>query len=107
MTAAVLAALLACPAGPGSRTPRLAAAPDALYLSWQDADAVKVARFDGVSWSSPVAVVPLAGLFVNWADFPALAAWEGGGVALSWLPKSATGKVLKRVLRDQALSTAR
>lgn len=96
MKAAALAALLACPAGPGSRTPHLAAAPDALYLSWQEpgaggATAVKVARFDGRSWSRPRSVVESKDLFVNWADFPALAAWEGGGVAVSWLPKSATG----------------
>lgn len=91
MKAAALAALLACPAGPGSRTPRLAVAPDALYLSWQGPGSVRVSRFDGKSWSKPRTVVESRDLFINWADFPALAAWEGGGLALSWLPKSATG----------------
>lgn len=96
MNAAVLAALLACPAGPGSKTPRLAAAPDALYLSWQEPDgegetAVVVARWDGKTWGPARTVVRRKNLFVNWADFPALTALDNGGLALSWLPKSAAG----------------
>lgn len=91
MKAAVLSALLACPAGPGSRTPRLAASPDALYLSWQEGSSVRVSRWDGEKWSKPSVAVDDKALFVNAADFPALAPLQGGGLALSWLPRSAPG----------------
>lgn len=89
MTAAVLAALLACPAGPGSRTPRLSAAPGGLVLSWQEpaakGAALRFSRWDGKSWSRPALVARRAAISVNNADFPSVIALRGGGYAAQWI----------------------
>lgn len=89
MTAAVLAALLACPAGPGSRTPRLSSAPGGLVLSWQEPGpkdaALRFSRWDGKSWSKPALVARRPAISVNNADFPSVIALEGGGYAAQWI----------------------
>lgn len=89
MKAAALAALLACPAGPGSVTPRLSPAPGGLLLSWQEkapeGAALRFARWDGRAWSEPMLVARRRAMSVNGADFPSVVALAGGGYAAQWI----------------------
>lgn len=95
MKAAALAALLACPAGPGARGPRLSPAPGGLLLSWlEPADkgsALKLSRWDGTAWSA-ARVVASGKLLVNGSDFPAVVALEEGGYAAQWTAPVAGGE---------------
>jgi len=70
------ARLIDVPAPPGSRFPRPALGPDGtLYLSWIEGGdaappALRLAAFDGRTWSEPREVLTARELVVNWADFP-------------------------------------
>lgn len=84
------------PAPPNSAEPNLATGPDGVYLSWlerRDAGrhALRYARWDGQRWSEPVQVMERAGLFVNWADFPAMVVLDDGTTAAHWLERSGPG----------------
>jgi hypothetical protein len=50
-----------------------------------------MSRFDGAAWSAPSDVVAANDLFVNWADFPSLHAFENGHLVAHWLQKSGSG----------------
>lgn len=82
------------PAGPGSRTPRLAETAAGLVLSWQTQEPVASVRFAelrGGEWSPPRTVVRHNDLFVNWADFPSIAALGGDSLAAHWLQYNGPG----------------
>ena len=83
------------PAGPGSGEPNLAVAPDgSVLLSWiepagEGRHMLRYASLDGRgSWSSPQTIAEGGGWFVNWADFPALAALPDGTLFAHWLAKT-------------------
>jgi hypothetical protein len=88
---------LPVPSAAGSAQPFLEAAPDgAILMSWiepgsEGRSAVKMARFDGSSWSAPSVIAEADDLFVNWADFPSLHAFENGHLAAHWLQKNGSG----------------
>jgi hypothetical protein len=85
---------IACPAAPGSGEPNLAVTPDGrVLLSWIEsvADSRHALRFsalEGDAWSQPRLIAEGGGWFVNWADFPAVAALSDGTLFAHWLEKS-------------------
>ena len=67
-----------------------------VYLSWIDRtpDNLFTLRFsvrEGAGWSPPRTVAEGRNWFVNWADFPSLAALPDGSLAAHWLVKSGAG----------------
>lgn len=69
-----------------------------LYLSWvayldDSTSALQFAQFEGSEWSNPQEIARGTDWFVNWADFPSVAAFPGepGVLAAHWLQKSAGG----------------
>jgi hypothetical protein len=77
------------PSGPGAAEPFLYAARDgSLLLSWIENNAVRLSRFRDGKWSTPSTVVARPDLFVNWADFPAVAEFPDGTLLVHWLQKS-------------------
>ena len=64
-----------------------------VIMSWSEPDgagfAVKTAKLQDGNWSRPVTVTTSNSLFVNWADFPTVAALNDGTLAVSWLQKNA------------------
>ena len=84
---------LVSPAGPGSAEPNLDAAPDGrVFLSWHEpldsGSALRVASFDGRSWSTPTTIRRGRDFFVNWADFPSIEALGNGRLAAHWLQRT-------------------
>jgi hypothetical protein len=86
------------PAPPGSLTPSLASTADGrVLLSWLEprgerGHALRFAsRTAGAGWSEPRTVASGEGWFVNWADFPHLAALPDGTLYAHWLEKRAQG----------------
>jgi len=89
---------LEAPAAPGSLAPSLSATPDGrLLLSWLEprADGVHALRLarraPGGDWSQPTTVAEGASWFVNWADFPHVAALGDGTLVAHWLEKQPGG----------------
>lgn len=89
---------LASPAGPGSGEPNLTVAPDGrVLLSWIENAGDKrhrlryAARTKGKAWSEPLTIAEGAGWFVNWADFPSVAALPDGTLFAHWLARSGPG----------------
>lgn len=88
---------LAPPAAAGSGEPNLTVGPDGgVYLSWiepaaDSAHALRFSTLQGDAWSPPRTIASGRGWFVNWADFPALAALPDGRMAAHWLQKSGDG----------------
>ncbi|MEE8586060.1 MAG: sialidase family protein [Acidobacteriota bacterium] len=84
------------PAGSGSAQPNLALGSDGqVYLSWQEPagegeTALRFSVWEGASWSAPRTIAQGSGWFVNWADFPSMAALPDGSLAAHWLVKSAS-----------------
>lgn len=82
---------LELPAGPGALCPDVALASEGTaWVSWiepagEGEHALRVARFDGSEFRAPLQVARGENWFVNWADFPTLAARTDGGVLASWL----------------------
>jgi len=72
-----------------AQEPYLAVSGKSLLMSWMVPSAsetlVQFARFDEVGWSKPVTVGRGEDIFVNWADFPTVAAFGDSGIALHWL----------------------
>jgi hypothetical protein len=87
---------LVSPAGLHSAEPNVAAGPDGrVWLSWLERSgdsltSLRVAAFDGTSWSTPASVTSRADLFVNWADFPSIFATSTGRLVAHWLQRSDT-----------------
>jgi hypothetical protein len=85
--------IIDCPAAPGSQVPNLAVGLDGgLYLSWIEprggGHALRFATWSDGRWSAPRTVAAGDDWFVNWADFPSMAALEDGTLAAHWLVRS-------------------
>lgn len=84
---------LGLPAAAGSGEAQLAAAPDGRMLaSWLEpagkaAHALRFSVLEGDAWSEPRTIAAGADLFVNFADFPSVAALPGGTLWAHWLAK--------------------
>jgi hypothetical protein len=83
------------PAPPGSGEPNVAVAPDGRFLlSWieKKAEGTHALRYAmrraGEPWSAPATIAEGTGWFVNWADFPSVAALPDGTLYAQWLTKS-------------------
>jgi hypothetical protein len=87
---------LESPAGQQSGEPNLFAAEDGrLFLSWidevgDDQHALRFAKWEDHGWSVAQTIAQDSGWFVNWADFPSLAA-QDDFMAAHWLAKSGEG----------------
>ena len=88
---------LPTPAARESGQPSLTAGPDGrVYLSWLERVAgkrfaLRFAAREGAGWSAPRTVAEGDDWFVNWADFPSLAALRDGSLAAHWLQRSGPG----------------
>jgi hypothetical protein len=85
------------PAAPGSAEPDLAVGADGrLYLSWiepaGEAHALRFAVWEDDGWSEARTVVTGHDWFVNWADFPSLAASRDGTLVAHWLVRAGPSK---------------
>jgi len=85
-----------CPAAPDSQAPNLAVGLDGeLYLSWveprENGHAFRFSIWRAGQWSTPRTVAEGDDWFVNWADFPSMAALEDGTLAAHWLVRSGSG----------------
>ncbi len=81
------------PAAPGAGQQNLAVGPDGrVYLTWVERrpDTSYALRFAvlGGSWSTPRTITEGRDWFVNWADFPSLAALGERDLVAHWLAKS-------------------
>ena len=85
-------ATLSVPSGAMAQEPSLATDGKSLFISWLEVDdtetKVRVARRSDGAWSPAQTVANGADLFVNWADFPGVASFANGGLAVHWLQKS-------------------
>lgn len=86
------------PAPEGSAQPNLALAPDGrLWLSWIErrdggGHRLRLSAYDAAGeWRAPATVAEGGDWFVNWADFPAVAALPDGSLWAHTLVKSADG----------------
>jgi len=83
------------PAPPGSSEPFLFAdAKGGLLASWIEANdaggaALRFARYDGRSWSTPSTIRTGRDFFVNWADIPSVVSDARGTLYAQWLQKTA------------------
>jgi hypothetical protein len=89
---------LACPAAPGSGEPNLTSTADGqVVLSWierkpEKRHALRYAlRTKGGGWGDARTISEGADWFVNWADFPSMAALPDGTLFAHWLAKSGAG----------------
>lgn len=73
------------PATKDAATPFLLKDGDGFWLSWQEKEKVRVARFAKGKWSAPVTAVGSPRLMINWADFPSLQRDGQGHLYLHWL----------------------
>jgi len=81
------------PAATGSMAPNLAVgSDDTIYLSWVeprgDGHALRFSTWEQDAWSAPKTIAEGQDWFVNWADFPSMAALDDGTLAAHWLAKS-------------------
>jgi hypothetical protein len=81
------------PAGPGSQAPNLAVGLDGVvYLTWveptDDGHALRFSAWRDDRWTRPKTVAEGSRWFVNWADFPSMAALADGTLAAHWLVRS-------------------
>lgn len=86
---------IAVPVGAHAAEPALFAIADgAVVMTWTEpqghAFAVRTATLRDQIWTAPATVVTADDLFVNWADFPTVAAFGNGTMAVSWLRENAT-----------------
>jgi hypothetical protein len=84
--------IVASPTEAPCAEPNIARGADGLlYLSWvetpsEDSSILRVAHsVDDTAWSEQSIVARGADRFVNWADFPAIAASDSGFMLASWL----------------------
>lgn len=85
------------PAGPGARLPRLAKLPDGgLLMSWvEPADnghVLKYALLQNGSWVRQGNVARGADWFINWSDFPSVAAVDASFWVAHWLVRRKDGR---------------
>ncbi|MCC6317644.1 MAG: exo-alpha-sialidase [Gemmatimonadaceae bacterium] len=88
---------LASPTGPRSGEPFLHVdGNDRVHMTWiertgDSTHAVRYARLDGTTWTTPTTISERRDLFVNWADFPSVVATASGRLVAHWLQRSGTG----------------
>lgn len=88
---------LPSPAGPNSEEPNLfTSQAGEVYLSWIEkkpnkAHDLRFSRLTAGGWSPSALIASGSDWFVNWADFPALAAHDDGHMIAHILAKSGTG----------------
>ncbi len=88
---------MASPAGARAGEPFLVTdASGTLHMTWiersgDSSSTVRYARHDGQAWSTPSTIVDRRDLFVNWADFPAVAVAGSGRLTAHWLQRSGPG----------------
>ncbi len=88
---------LASPAAPGSGEPNLTVGPDGrVYLTWLEPGesarhTLRLATLGPEGWTQPATVAAGDDFFVNWADFPSLAALPDGSLAAHWLVRTGRG----------------
>ena len=78
-------------AGAGTQTPNLSTHAGSVILTWQQADPPTVVwqGRDGTgAWTTPRTLVTASDLFINWADFPLMAALDGNNLMAAWLQRS-------------------
>lgn len=77
------------PSPPGAHEPSLTSHEGALYMSWMEQvgeqTKVMMASRTPDGWSAPHLVHQGDDLFVNWADFPGIAVFDDGTIAVHWL----------------------
>ena len=77
------------PAPAGAHEPSLTSHKDKLYMSWMEQAGAQTRVMMAVlmpdGWSVPRVVHEGNDLFVNWADFPGIAVFEDGTIAVHWL----------------------
>ena len=80
------------PASGWSQEPFLTADKNSLLMSWMTVEGpetlIQFARLNDSVWSDTVTVARGDDLFVNWADFPSVAAYNESNIALHWLRKT-------------------
>ncbi|MCR9111369.1 MAG: glycoside hydrolase [Rhodobacteraceae bacterium] len=80
---------VASPSPPGAHEPSLTSHEHALYMSWMEQAGqqtkVMMAVWTAEGWSNPRLVHQGDDLFVNWADFPGIAVFGDGTIAVHWL----------------------
>lgn len=82
---------------PGSGMPNLTKSPSGeVYLSWIDPSgdnghALRFAKWNGTSWSSPETISEGKNWFINWADFPSLFVSSDGSMLAHWLVRAEGG----------------
>ena len=84
------------PAAPGSAQPNLALGGDgSVYLSWIETSgedhALRFSSWQGDAWSPARTIAAGRDWFVNWADFPSVAASKDGTLAAHWLVRNGPG----------------
>lgn len=85
------------PTRPGATEPNFSVAPNGdVYMSWLEpapdsAFALKVASFNGRSWSPARTVRTGRDFFINWADFPSVQVLNGRRLAVHWLQRAGKG----------------
>ena len=90
----VLVGEIDSPAGLRSSVPNLVRGDDGkVYLSWIEVDAaanptLRFSVWQGAGWSRARTIAAGEDWFVNWADFPSMAALADGTLAAHWLVKS-------------------
>lgn len=69
--------------------PSLTTHEGALYMSWTEQEGrqtkIMMAIWDADRWSKPQVVHQGDDIFVNWADFPGIAVFDDGTIAVHWL----------------------
>ncbi len=77
------------PTSPGAHEPSLTSHDGARYLSWMEhaghETKVMIAILTRDGWTAPYLVHQGDDLFVNWADFPGIAVFDDGTIAVHWL----------------------
>ena len=81
---------ISLPVGPGAQDPSLfATEAGEILMSWtepaNEGHAVRIASWTDEGWRTPMTVTASDQLFVNWADFPSVAAFPDGTLAAHWL----------------------
>lgn len=85
---------------------------DRVHMTWiertsDSTHAVRYARLDGATWSTPSTIVERSDLFVNWADFPSVVSSTSGRLLAHWPQRSGSGKYAYDVRIAQSSDSGR
>ena len=87
---------LTSPGGKGAQLPHLTkGGDDKLYLSWvveeEEVATMRYAQLNGEQWTAPETIASGDNWFVNWADYPTMAADNAGNLMAHYPAKSGEG----------------